>query len=558
MIVLTRQNFKECIAATIRERGLKYYRDGNVVDVYHPDDHTWTAAVEGTEMYDVEIVETDTNGALECSCTCPYEYGEHCKHVAAVLFAIEAEVEEAEPDKGRKRAPSRLEQLRAMLKNASCEQLIQVVIEKAKTDRQFAASLLLIFGKDRASEEDFLHMIDDLLKANRDRDGYIDYPGAITAGRQLEKLIKHAASLAKQKNVDRAILIFQALIQKAGEASAQADDSAGSLGGIVASAIEALEALAPDATPDQRELVFSFLLEQVREPYHRGEDAQWDMLRLAGALVQTDERQTRLFEALDSLSRPDERYGLLSTFAEMMAQHIKLDVIRRRQGEAAADAYIESNVQDDDFREEVIRRRIADGKYDEAQRLVEEALAHYEKTAYGGIVAHYRSILINVAQRKGDTHSVVMLARREFLEHGNQDSLAALKAAIPATSWPKERDSLIKALERDRPHWLTRFLVGEGLWDAVVARAKTEGMHEVTPYLDELDKRVPDQMAPLYEAQAVAAMKYATSRPEYHHICALLKRAKTLGDGARVAELVASFRAQFPKRRALLEELSRV
>ena len=50
----------------------------------HPGE--WTATVEGTDDYNVEI-SMDGNEIESWYCDCPYE-GEICKHVVATLLAI--------------------------------------------------------------------------------------------------------------------------------------------------------------------------------------------------------------------------------------------------------------------------------------------------------------------------------------------------------------------------------------------------------------------------------------------------------------------------------------
>lgn len=76
----------------ILERGRNYLNDGCVENLSQ-DGNTVTAVVCGTEDYDVEI-EMDRGGNIACmSCTCPYAAeGNNCKHMAAVLFAIDEDI----------------------------------------------------------------------------------------------------------------------------------------------------------------------------------------------------------------------------------------------------------------------------------------------------------------------------------------------------------------------------------------------------------------------------------------------------------------------------------
>ena len=112
-MTLTLENFEQQIDPTILERGRRYARDGRVLTVEKEADGTWTARVEGTNLYEVTIEQTPT-GDLSCLCTCPYDWGPTCKHIAAVLYTIEGVRSHHKPslslqkgrDASRKRAPT--------------------------------------------------------------------------------------------------------------------------------------------------------------------------------------------------------------------------------------------------------------------------------------------------------------------------------------------------------------------------------------------------------------------------------------------------------------------
>ena len=80
--------WKQLFRPHILERGMEYYYAG-CVESLEADEAEITAVVEGTEDYDV-LIELDRGKVLDMECSCPYaEGGEHCKHMAAVLYAWE-------------------------------------------------------------------------------------------------------------------------------------------------------------------------------------------------------------------------------------------------------------------------------------------------------------------------------------------------------------------------------------------------------------------------------------------------------------------------------------
>jgi len=88
----------------ILERGRTYFDEGRVLELEQTEDG-YTATVDGTEEYEVEIL-LDGDSIEDMLCDCPYaEDGNYCKHMAAVLFAVNA----GEPSK--KKTPPKEERL---------------------------------------------------------------------------------------------------------------------------------------------------------------------------------------------------------------------------------------------------------------------------------------------------------------------------------------------------------------------------------------------------------------------------------------------------------------
>ena len=79
---------------TILDRGEDYYIDGHVKKIQYSDNgNTVCAKVIGTQTYNVEIC-FDRSPKEAMSCDCPYARdGHYCKHMAAVLYAVEEEAQ---------------------------------------------------------------------------------------------------------------------------------------------------------------------------------------------------------------------------------------------------------------------------------------------------------------------------------------------------------------------------------------------------------------------------------------------------------------------------------
>lgn len=85
--MLTLKNFKTNIRPVVLQRAREYFKSGKVEKITRISDG-YIATVKGTRKYEVEIY-FDGERIVAADCDCPYDYGGLCKHIAAVLLAIE-------------------------------------------------------------------------------------------------------------------------------------------------------------------------------------------------------------------------------------------------------------------------------------------------------------------------------------------------------------------------------------------------------------------------------------------------------------------------------------
>ena len=81
--------FEEEIHFLIAERGKEYF-DAHQVLMLQQTTEGWTAVIEGSETYQVLLEGHDV--ISQWHCTCPFEHGPVCKHIAAVLYAVRDEI----------------------------------------------------------------------------------------------------------------------------------------------------------------------------------------------------------------------------------------------------------------------------------------------------------------------------------------------------------------------------------------------------------------------------------------------------------------------------------
>ncbi len=143
---LTLENFEFAIEPKILQRGADYFRNGNVQNIQKVGENEFSAWVAGGDDYNV-FIKFDGENIVESECDCPYDWGDTCKHVAAVLFHFK--------NKGVKTADNALSRkLDSLLTNLSNQELRDYVRNKLRRDRKFRNAFLRDFESDFYEEED--------------------------------------------------------------------------------------------------------------------------------------------------------------------------------------------------------------------------------------------------------------------------------------------------------------------------------------------------------------------------------------------------------------------
>ena len=80
------KNFQQEISPLILQRGKDYYNEGAVNNL-EEEGGLWTANVEGSEIYSVEVELSDHNEIESYLCNYPHD-ADVCKHIVAVFYEL--------------------------------------------------------------------------------------------------------------------------------------------------------------------------------------------------------------------------------------------------------------------------------------------------------------------------------------------------------------------------------------------------------------------------------------------------------------------------------------
>ena len=149
--MITLDNFEDFVPYKILTRGEEYYDNGAVSELEETSPGEWTATVEGTDEYNVEISMNGKN-VESWYCDCPYD-GEICKHVVAVLLAIRDKKRKSRSSASSKKTIVIKEEkpvqpdadIQRLLSFVKPQELSRYISEYASTNPEFKAGLLNYF-----------------------------------------------------------------------------------------------------------------------------------------------------------------------------------------------------------------------------------------------------------------------------------------------------------------------------------------------------------------------------------------------------------------------------
>ena len=256
----------------ILARGKKYFEEGRVGPIQRCG-NTIIATVEGTEDYTVEIDVEDNNlGHMECDCPYAADSEQYCKHMAAVLYALEWEdvaIEEIPPGKQPpivSHIPMETPWLEAIERLP--EKVVRKELMKLADQDAYLKERLAVLYLGKLSEGQIQNWKADLQKTAlgyTNRTGRINYEYSWEFLNDLSNFLNEKLPLLLEvKAVTDAFYLIWIVMETALEW--EMDDDYAELDDLLMECKDAYEALLPLATDAQREQMLQWYEE------HRNED----------------------------------------------------------------------------------------------------------------------------------------------------------------------------------------------------------------------------------------------------------------------------------------------
>jgi uncharacterized Zn finger protein len=570
--MFTLDNFEEQISREIVQRGRTYFQNDAVIYLDESDDNLWTAEVEGSETYQVEV-ELEGKTVKQYFCDCPYD-GVTCKHVVAVLFALRKEVKQKKSSPKPKKTKKLT--LKELLEKIDLKELRGFVLDYAASDKTFSQKFELHFAeKDERIDvrQKYMDLVAKAIRTHSNR-GFIDYSASRKLSHEIDKIIQMGYQAASNENFKDAFTVGQVVLVELMEAYESSDDSSGELGGTIQEAIALLDSIATsEASRDLKEELLEFVAKELfKKVYFDYGDYGYNLLEIVPKI------------AID-LGEPDLYLTVLEriekTAGDYLRNHLRterIDFLKKIGKVEEAKQLIEANLDIVEIRRGVVQEALAANDYEKAKTLIRGGILVAEQQKHPGTVNQWEGQLLEIAILQKDLTQIRYFAKKFAFDRGfDKKYYQQWKNTFSATEWSKEIDDHIQQtikksnIKPEKGYWwdpkLERFRAlspifieeqrWEQLFELIQENATLDSLNKVSPYLAKL---YPQQLLDLYMPLLKKWGTTVSTRPEYHQLAEQMKQIKKgiPNTATAIDDLANALKVQNPKRPAMHEELNEV
>lgn len=575
-------NFESCVPYRILLRGEEYYEIGAVSELEEDSPGEWTATVEGTENYSVEI-SMDGKEIKSWYCDCPYD-GEICKHIVATLLAIrdnekkvnrsafskvKVEVEEAV-------VIDETVDIQKLLSFANPQELSQFIYEYASMHSEFKTALLNRFMAKELSatskEKDYRAEIQSVFndsyynRKSRYHNRYDDFDcDWETVFNRMDIFLEKADFFLNVGNIDTTIDIALQTLCSIGENYEDGllynddlypSDYCEQAGDLLIKVIEH-----PKTTQKQKTAILQELGQLAKLSTYRDYDLYDidELLMKINLSVQPAEKALELIDKL--LEERKDTYDLYQIVLR------KVNLLTGLHEEQKAADTIRQYLYLTEIREMEVDKLIASCQYDEAIRLLNEGIEIAEKEEHIGTVDEWLKTKLRIYEMTHQTSDVINTCRLLFVSGRDRlEYYSKLKTLVPKEEWKSFLDTMMKETQFSK-----YFSFGENDEAEIYVREKDyerlfmlllsvnyNQLKALMKYAHHLKNTHSEPLIPMYASLLNDYAEQNMGRNHYEFVAQALLCAKKLNGGQEaVKRLVAEFRIKYKRRPAMMEVLAR-
>ena len=546
----------------ILERGLDYYEEDAVVSLEETA-NGYNAIVSGTEEYRVEI-EVAGDRVQDMFCDCPYaDDGHYCKHMAAVLYAIEARCNEKVSEKSvYEQVKDSHQELQDVINNISEEQLRSLVMSLAENDTALRNRIMTQYSQ-TVDKKQLIRLkmeVDRIAYENSDRGGFVDWRHASDYVDAMNDFLdENVQALINKEHYMQAFELTNYVFHCIG--NQDMDDSDGGSGWVAGNCYEYWKQILNECSDDERRQMFQWFkthqkgyvidfMEEYISDFLMDEFHDAELLRQK--LAYLDEAIRKAETDTDSGDYYSVHYGYVRNVLQRIQVMEQLGYTEQEIRE-----YRGRFRQFSDIRKLEIHEYLQQKDYNNAVSVLKESKEMDAK--YAGLVAGYSGQLIDIYEKIGnwDEYRKELEYQIFHCSQSNLEYVNKLKALCNEEEWEIQRDKILKS-DKARSI-LYDFLGAEGLYQRLLDELISVGYLPLLDRYEQVLKAVyPEQLRGAYVSLVRKEAARVSDRKRYKELVKYLKKIVKYPGGKEYAKEVATdWRAMYYRRSAMMDELKK-
>lgn len=414
---------------------------------------------------------------------------------------------------------------------------------------------------------DYQARVEEIIEDFEGPRGYVSYRDTFALNRAVSRILDEADEAISNHRWEVAIAVLEGVAATGEDIICCGDDSAGELGCVVEDCFSKWHELCHEELlpAEVKNKIFELSISYFEKGHLKGYDWWWDWIEMAILLANTPQKQERIVNMLDTIINTHSDDWNVEHNAQT-AQRYKLEVMSRSGTPEEQLRFMYDNVNNPDFRRKLLQLSWDKGDYEEVLRLAKDGVKHDSQLP--GLVNDWHKWELKVYRHKNDKTNILKLAQYFFFARGGfgekeysmEAMYALMKSNVPNEKWSSFVDSLIKEASKKRTEVEELFIyTQEKMWDRYMDfLRKNSTTYKLDDAPREMWKLYNEEMIQLYASCIKRFFQHASDRNAYRNGVSLLRQLVKYGGRNEADAIVVELKTIYPRRPALLDELSKL
>lgn len=545
-------DWEQLFQARILNRGFDYYEQGLIKKFKMTSKHV-SAQVLGSECYRVDI-KLQHGHIQAATCDCPYAVEhEYCKHMAAVLYEMDAQNEAIQPD-------DKPDTITALVDRTSEREVRAFLSAILENDQRMA----MLFKMNVSPAEEttdlasYQGQIDMVFENYMDKYGFIDYDSATPFADELGRFISDDLQSAVENG--QLTIAFEVISQLSLKIDQlEIDDSDGEVMMLLDQCMDVWQGLIDGADMPLKERIFAWLRKQMTESLNIIEDEITELLfnnftETVFLTAKSDFTAQQLQVAQQTSETLSHKWQL----DKWAGCHLQV-LVEQHVADIELKQFCLDNIEINSVRKYYVNFCMQRQDYQTAIEVLKDGKSAAGK--YRGIVADYSLKLKDLYRQLNQQEDY----RRELwllltaYEPANYELFVELKQQYTETEWVVQRENLFKELAPEPYVDLKPLYAEEHLYNRLLkAVVADEGLQSVRDYEDILKPHYSNQLLQKYVTTIQQLAERPSDRRHYRKLVGVLNEIIAYPAGNLTAkQVISEWKQKYPRRTAMMDELTK-